>query len=327
MAITRSQLLHQLIPAVPVPFGPSGEIHEPALERYIQWMAAQPVGGVAVWAHTGRGLYLTDQQRALVLSAWRRASPSGRVVIAAAGASPGLRDQSPDASAILDSARTMARRAADLGADAVLAHPPAAFRHDPHPGCDGDHELDQIVLDYHSAIAEAGLPILLFYLYEAAGGTSYRPDVVAELLARPEVVGIKIATLDSVMTFQDIARLVKEHAPSKLIITGEDRFLGYSLMCGAEAALIGMGAACTALQAEFLQSFWNRRADRFLELNGRVDELAQHTFVAPMEGYIQRMLWCLVHTGVIPPEAAFDPFGPRLDPAEFERIGAMLRSG
>ena len=28
------------------------------------------------------------------------------------------------------------------------------------------------------------------------------------LLARPDVLGIKIATLDSVMTFQDVARLV-----------------------------------------------------------------------------------------------------------------------
>ena len=45
-------------------------------------------------------------------------------------------------------------------------------------------------------------------------------------------------------------------APDKLLITGEDRFLGYSLMCGAEAALIGMAAACTDLQAELLRSFW-----------------------------------------------------------------------
>ena len=35
------------------------------------------------------------------------------------------------------------------------------------------------------------------------------PKLLAELLARPEVLGIKVATLDSVMTFQDIARLVE----------------------------------------------------------------------------------------------------------------------
>ena len=59
-------------------------------------------------------------------------------------------------------------------------------------------------------------------------------------------------------------------------------------------------------------------------MNGPVDDLAQHTFVAPMEGYILRMLWCLVHAGVIPAEAAHDPWGPHLGPAEFDQIGACL---
>jgi 4-hydroxy-tetrahydrodipicolinate synthase len=148
--------------------------------------------------------------------------------------------------------------------------------------------------------------------------------VLTALLDRPEVLGIKIATLDSVMTFQDITRLIRAATPGKLIITGEDRFLGYSLMCGAEGALIGMGAACTALQAEFVQSYWKGDRLRFLALNTAIDDLAQHTFRAPMEGYIQRMLWCLVHQGVIPRDAAHDPWGPELDPAEFDRIGACL---
>ena len=44
-----------------------------------------------------------------------------------------------------------------------------------------------------------------------------------------------------------------EH-PDKLLITGEDRFLGYSLMMGARAALIGMGAALTDIQAQLLET-------------------------------------------------------------------------
>ena len=66
-----------------------------------------------------------------------------------------------------------------------------------------------------AAIAEAGLPLLLFYLYQAAGGIAYGPHLLAELLARPEVLGIKVATLDSVITFQEIARLVRTHAPDQ----------------------------------------------------------------------------------------------------------------
>lgn len=312
---SRSQIRHHLFPAVPVPFDRRARIDEGALGRYVSWMAEQPIGGVAVWAHTGRGLYLDPAQRETVLSAWRRAMGPSRIVIAAAGSPPAA--GGGDVERTIGSARDMARHAASLGADALLVHPPAAFRD--HPG------RDQLVLDYHAAIAEAGLPLLIFYLYETAGGIPYSANLLARLLGRPEVIGIKIATLDSVMTFQDIVSQVQACASPKLVVTGEDRFLGYSLMCGAQAALIGMAAACTAIQAELLQSYWSGQSDRFLAANQAVDDLARHTFIDPMEGYIQRMLWCLVHQGVIPPEAAFDPWGPSLDPAEFERIGACVR--
>ena len=43
------------------------------------------------------------------------------------------------------------------------------------------------------------------------------PDAILDL---PEVLGIKVATLDSVMTFQRIARLMDRH-PDKLLITAD----------------------------------------------------------------------------------------------------------
>jgi 4-hydroxy-tetrahydrodipicolinate synthase len=97
------------------------------------------------------------------------------------------------------------------------------------------------------------------------------------------------------------------------------------MMAGAEAALIGMGCACTSLQCALLEAHRTGQAARFLKLNTLVDDLAQHTFVSPMEGYIKRMLWCLVHEGVIPRVAAHDPWGPRLGEGEFAEIGECLR--
>jgi 4-hydroxy-tetrahydrodipicolinate synthase len=43
-----------------------------------------------------------------------------------------------------------------------------------------------------------------------------------------------------------------------------------------------------------------------------------------MEGYIRRMLWVLVHQGVIPAEAAHDPWGPGLPQSGYEEVGRML---
>lgn len=63
------QIDRGLIPAVPVPFDEQGGIEEAAQQTYIAWMAGQPVAGVALWVHTGRGLRLTREQRIAVLAA------------------------------------------------------------------------------------------------------------------------------------------------------------------------------------------------------------------------------------------------------------------
>jgi 4-hydroxy-tetrahydrodipicolinate synthase len=269
-----------VVPAVPVPFRGTA-IAEDALRAYAAWMALQPVGGVAVWAHTGRGLHLSDAQRELVLGVWRAALP-GRLVIAGAASVE------------------MARAARRGGADALLAFPRA-----------GD------VVAHHRALGRE-LPVIAFYLYEAAGGVAYDNRTLHELLALPEVVGVKVATLDSVMTFQRVAGLLKEY-PGKLLITGEDRFLGYSIAIGARTALIGMAAALTDVQAALLRCFVHGDFGGFVQLSGVCDRFAQATFVAPIDGYVRRMLWALAAEGVIPDDACDDPWGPPVGPDAAER--------
>ena len=306
-------LLHGLIPAVPVTFATSGRIDAAAQERYVAHMARQPVAGVALWAHTGRGLLLSREQRIQVLRAWRDGLGPGKTLIAGAGGSPQHAD---DAKAFVDSALRMATDALENRAHALMAYPPTPFRQ--------SDQCEDLTLDYHRQLASMGAPLILFYLYEAAGGISYSLELLRDLFSLPEVVGIKLATLDSVMTFQDVAGLIQREFPEKLLITGEDRFLGYSLMCGAQAALIGMGAACTGLQADLMRAYFQGRAAEFLALSRLVDELGETLFVLPMEGYIARVLWTLVHEGIIGRESSYDPWGPKLRESEFAEIGDVL---
>ncbi|MGH7674079.1 MAG: dihydrodipicolinate synthase family protein, partial [Gemmatimonadales bacterium] len=144
------------------------------------------------------------------------------------------------------------------------------------------------------------------------------------ILALPDVVGIKVATLDSVVTFQRIAAVMRRH-PAKLLITGEDRFLGYSLMMGARAALIGMGAALTDLQAALLRTWAAQDHATFHALTSLLDAFASTTFAFPVEGYVRRMLWALAADGVIPEDACDDPWGPALDPAERDAVRRAVR--
>lgn len=276
-----------IIPAVPVPFR-GITLDESALRAYARWMAQQPVAGVAVWAHTGRGPHLSAEQRHLVLEVWREALPD-RVIVA------GARDI------------TMAIEARRGHADALLAFPEA-----------------ENPVDHHRRLGRE-LPVIAFYLYSAAGGVGYDDATLRALLALPEVLGIKIATLDSVMTFQRIAGIVREF-PGKLLITGEDRFLGYSVMMGAGTALIGMGAALTDIQAALLESHAVSDWPRFHRLSAICDAFAQATFTEPMEGYIRRMLWALAEEGIIPPDSCDDPWGPQLTESDRATVRAAVRN-
>ena len=308
----RTKLVGGLIAATPVPFDSEGRLHEHAHASYVRYMATQPIAGVAVWSHTGRGLMLDDETARRVLRDWLNALV-GKTVIAGVG----CRD---NGSWEQCTSRTleMAKTAAELGADAVLAYPPTWLRNDPMK--------NQLIVEHHRRVAAVGLPVVVFYLYEAAGGISYDAALLDELLHLPNILGIKMATLNSVITYQDVSRQLQDRHPDKLLITGEDRFLGYSLQRGARSALIGMGAVCCDLQAELLAAHIKRDAAHFLELSDAVDRLAEVLFIDPMEGYIGRLLLALVHLGVIPADAANDPWGPELSREEFENIGRTLDS-
>jgi 4-hydroxy-tetrahydrodipicolinate synthase len=275
-----------LIPAVPVPFR-GRTLAEDAQWSYAQWMAAQPVAGVAVWAHTGRGTHLSADERRSVLSTWRAALPD-KVIVAGANSVE------------------MARDAKAGGADALLAFP---RRNDP--------------VRYHQALGRE-LPVIAFYLYEAAGGVAYQDDTLRAILDLPEVIGIKVATLDSVMTFQRVAEVVRAY-PDKLLMTGEDRFLGYSLMMGARAALVGMGAALTDLQARLLSAYGTRDVAAFVRLASLIDAFGLTTFTTPVEGYVRRMLWALAADGVLPADACDDPWGPELAMEERDLVADAVR--
>ncbi len=240
-----------------------------------------------MWAHTGRGPHLSDEQRRIVLDEWRAALP-GKVIVAGANGP------------------AMARAATRGGADALLAFP-----------------VRENAVAYHDELSRE-LPVIAFYLYEAAGGVSYDDRTLHGILSLPQVLGIKVATLDSIMTFQRIAAVMRNH-PDKLLITGEDRFLGYSIMMGARAALIGMGAALSDVQAALLRAHASGDDHAFSRLSTQLDAFSQATFTEPMEGYIRRMLWALAADGVIPDDACDDPWGPRLPAAEREVVRRAVR--
>ncbi|MBI3735638.1 dihydrodipicolinate synthase family protein [Candidatus Sumerlaeota bacterium] len=314
----RERLDGALIPAVPVPFDLEGKHSESAEKLLVKYEAASPAAGVALWVHTGRGLHLGADERHRVFKRWRIGLREDQFIIAGVGCphpSIGTLEEMGDAEYI-SRAADMAQDAKTFGADGILVYAPAKFR--------GRPNQDELIFDYHESVASVGLPMILFYLYESAGGISYSLNLLQTLLALDSVAGIKLATLDSIMTFQDVAEMIKAKFPEVALLTGEDRFLGYTIMRGAVGALIGMGAVQPGLQAALIKTWREKRYDEFVKLSIALDHFAETIFVEPMEGYIRRVMIALAADGVLPIEHTYDPWGPPVTAAERVAIAAAL---
>jgi 4-hydroxy-tetrahydrodipicolinate synthase len=315
----RDRLKGGLIPAVPALLRKDGVLHREAQEKYCEYMAGQDVCGVAVWVHTGRGLLLSPEKREFVMSAWRGCMTGERVIIAGVGANVSSPISSPATlKEFFERTKEMGRHALNLGADAFLAFPPFAFQ-------PVEKHEDEIVA-YHEEIASLGAPVFAFYFYEGGVGLPYSEAVLRKLFDIDAVVGIKVATFDNVVTVQNIAKLIEESYPDVLFVSGEDRMLPYTIMRGAVCGLVGMGSICTDLQVRLFKSYFAGKAEEFLKLAAAVDRLGEATFIEPLEGYVLRLLWALELKGIIPPEAANDPYGPPLPPEQKTRLESVLRS-
>ncbi|MCX4586970.1 dihydrodipicolinate synthase family protein [Streptomyces sp. NBC_01481] len=300
-----------VLPAVATPMDPGGVVDFGALRGYAERIAAERIGGVAVWAHTGRGLHLSESDRLQVLRTWREAV-QGPIV---AGAGVPRSARASNLREAWDATVAMAVQAADLGADAVMVYPLAQFASRPA----GEGEAVRL----HERVAEAsGLPVLGFFLHGEAGGYPYPPDLIRRLLALPSAAGVKLATLDRAMACQDAIRAAR--SSGKLAITGEDRMFGPSLMWGADAALVGIAAARVSLTGAVLDAWNAGDYGAFVRASGRLDRFAEATFRDPIEGYVQRMLWAGVWEGLIPEHAAHDPYGPELPVGERDAVVRCL---
>ena len=231
--------LNGLIPATVLPMHADGGIDEVALRSYIGWIADQGPVALAINVDTGEGPHLTHDEKVRVLHVVRETTDLPIVA--------GLAGPSTDA------AVRQARDFKAAGADALLVFPIPAYLSEP---------LDpRVPVLYHRAIAEVGLPLILFQLQPALAGLNFAPDTLQAMASVEGVVAIKEASFDA-RRFVDTARLIAELPRPITLLTGNDNFILESFMLGATGALIGFGAVMTREQVAMIDA-WNA---------GRIDE-------------------------------------------------------
>jgi 4-hydroxy-2-oxoglutarate aldolase len=119
---------------------------------------------------------LSDDESDVVIASVRETLPKDRVLIAGTG-----RESTRAAVAA-------SRRAADLGADAVLVRTPSYFKSRMTP---------EAFIAHYTAIADTVPVPVLLYNYPAVTGLTFTPDTVGRLAEHPNIVGMKETTTDA----------------------------------------------------------------------------------------------------------------------------------
>jgi 4-hydroxy-tetrahydrodipicolinate synthase len=268
--------LDGLIPATVLPMHVDGSVDEPALRSYIAWIAGQGPVALAINVDTGEGPHLSHDEKVRVLEIVRDVTDIPIVA--------GLAGPSTDAAV---------RQANDFkaaGADAFLVFPIPAYLSEP---------LDvRIPIRYHEAIAEVGLPLILFQLQPALAGLNYEPETLRAMASVEGVVAIKEASFDA-RRFVDTANLLAELPRPITLLTGNDNFILESFMLGATGALIGFGAVMTREQVDMIEAWRAGRIDDARALGRRVQRLADVVFAKPVGDYRVRLKESLRLLGVL----------------------------
>ena len=268
--------LEGLIPATVLPMHADGSIDEDGLRSYISWIADQDPVALAINVDTGEGPHLTHDEKVRVLQIVDGVTD---IPIVAGLAGPST-----------DAAVRQAREFAQAGADAFLVFPIPAYLSDP---------LDvRVPVQYHEAIAEVGLPLILFQLQPALAGLNFDPDTLRAMASVEGVVAMKEASFDA-RRFVDTVRLLQDLPRPITMLTGNDNFILESFMLGATGALIGFGAVMTREQVDMIDAWRAGRIDDARALGRRVQRLADVVFAKPVGDYRVRLKECLVALGVL----------------------------
>src|SRR5436190_22388474 len=292
--------LDGLIPATVLPMDADGQIDEPALRSYIGWVSGQGPVALAINVDTGEGPHLTHDEKIRVLGIVRDVTDLPIVA--------GLAGPSTDA------AVRQARDFKAAGADALLVFPIPAYLSEP---------LDvRVPVRYHEAIAEVGLPLILFQLQPALAGLNFQPETLRAMAAVEGVVAIKEASFDA-RRFVDTARLLADLSRPITLLTGNDNFILESFMLGATGALIGFGAVMTREQVDMIDALRDGRIYDARPLGVRIQRLADVVFAAPVGDYRVRLKECLRILGVLESADVRRPLMPISD-AERAHLAAVL---
>lgn len=214
--------LSGVFPPMATPFDAQGAVDPVAIRTNIgRWMATGLRGIVALGSN-GEAPLLDERESDVVIAAARDGIPRDRLLIAGTGRE--------STKATIDASR----RAAALGADAVLVRTPSFFK---------PRMTTEAFVAHYSAVADATPVPVLLYNYPAVTGVTFAPDAVGQLARHRNIVGIKETSVDAA---QIAAYLDATQGERFTVLAGSAPGFFPALALGARGAILA--AACVVPQ-------------------------------------------------------------------------------
>jgi len=211
---------------LPTPFDDDDRLDVDRLKRSYEQFAAGPLAGFVVLGSNGEAALMDDDESDRAIAAARGVIPRGRPFIVGTG-----RESTSAAIAA-------ARRAADLGADAVLVRTPGFFK---------AQMTAEVFVRHYTAVADASPVPVLLYNFTAVTGVNLPVAAVARLATHPNIAGMKESGGD----VAQLADLVSSTPPSFQVLAGSASTMYASLCVGVTGAILALAAvvpeACVRL--------------------------------------------------------------------------------
>ncbi|HEY0873362.1 MAG TPA: dihydrodipicolinate synthase family protein [Vicinamibacterales bacterium] len=238
--------LSGVYPPIATPFDDGGDVDPRAVRTNVSRVIERGVRGIVVLGSNGEAPLLDERESDVAIAAAREATPPDRLLLAGTGRE--------STRAAIDASR----RAADLGADAVLVRTPSYYK----PSMTAD-----ALVAHYTALADAiPIPVLL-YNYPAVTGLTLTADMVGRLATHPNIIGIKETSTDAarLAAFVDVTR-----GEQFEVLAGSAPGFYAALCLGATGAILA--AACVAPRAcvALYEAFRRGSHDEARELQRRM---------------------------------------------------------
>ncbi|MDE3090469.1 MAG: dihydrodipicolinate synthase family protein [Chloroflexota bacterium] len=222
--------LEGVFPPIPTPFDADGNLLLDKVKANLALWNRTGLHGYVVLGSNGEAVMLAESEKAALWEAARAAIPRDKLFLAGAG---------------VESTRNciaLAKRAAELGADAAMFVTPNYYKAEMRPPA---------LINHYRAIADASPIPTIIYNMPGATGIDIDAATVIELAQHPNIIGIKDSS-GNVAKFADIIRAVRSDFS---VIAGSGSYFYPALCIGAKGAVAALANVapreCLAIYAAF----------------------------------------------------------------------------